>query len=96
MLASVIRITDKARKISTMTSMRWNENTQTAAAKICQDCDSRPAEFEIRKVGGEGMSRHFHKTLCKSCLGTVLADDTASILRISRASDSAPDSPHVN
>jgi protein-arginine kinase activator protein McsA len=50
---------------------------------LCELCGKNPVEFEIRKVS-DRKGGSFNRALCKTCLATALADDTASIVKISR------------
>ena len=59
---------------------------------LCELCGQRPAEFEIRKVS-DSPKPPFHRALCKSCLATALADDTASIVKITKSSEPEPNPP---
>ena len=56
---------------------------------VCQDCETKTAEYEIRKFSDDVESSG-RRTVCKSCLGLVLAEDTASLVRISRPGTDAP------
>jgi len=52
---------------------------------VCEECHEREAEFMIRKFPSESeVKESMHRALCKICLAPVLANDTASIMRISK------------
>lgn len=60
---------------------------------ICERCREREAEFEIRKISADP-AKGFRRSVCKPCLGSELADDTTSIVRISKPDgDEAAPSP---
>ncbi len=66
----------------------------TTNIRKCEGCGEREAEFEIRKVSDKPASS-LHRSLCKVCLGVALADDTASIVKISKSADEGTP-PQVN
>ena len=54
----------------------------------CEECKEREAEFIIRKFPNETeVQEVMHRALCKVCLAPVLANDTASIVRISKPAE---------
>jgi len=60
-----------------------------AEPRICDDCKENEAEFELKKVTTAPGKEGFHRFVCRSCLGNELANDTTSIVRISKSTESA-------
>lgn len=63
-----------------------------ADTRTCEVCAQREAEFEIRKVT-DRPGASFNRALCRTCLSVALADDTASILRISKSGEDEEGAP---
>lgn len=55
----------------------------------CEICATREAEYEIRKTRPNESDDRLNQAVCRVCLGKFLAEDTASIVKISKPADDA-------
>ena len=56
----------------------------------CELCGQREAEYEIRKSRPNESDDRLHQAVCRVCLGKFLAEDTASLVKITKPTEDGP------
>ena len=56
----------------------------------CEICGDREAEYEIKKTRPNESDNRLQQAVCRVCLGKFLAEDTASLVKITKPAEDGP------